>query len=153
VDRLTVEGIALEVEGRLTAGADAWVEKAEGYHEYSSTEQPPTVGQWTWPQVPNGRYRLSVYGWGGEQFAVRWQQADASYTAWSPPLTADARGAVVVGEIAIGPPAPGELSGGSGTAPNTLVLEVQCKSASGICHVDHAQLDPQLIRLGPVNIR
>lgn len=151
VDRLTVEGLVLEVEGRLESGGDAWLEHAEGYYEYSSTQQPAAVGRWRWTQVPEGRYRLGLFGWSGESMSVRWEQADGAYSAWSPPLTADARGALVVGEITIGPAASGE-TGAPVTPPNTLALEARCASASGICHLGHVQLDPQLIRVGPVNI-
>jgi type II secretory pathway component PulK len=142
VDLLTVEGLRLEVEGRLSAGQEAWVEQADGY-AHNSTAQPPVPGQWSWASIPDGRYRLSLYGWSGEQLAVRWQRKELSFTDWSPGLTADAQGRLVIGELAVGM---------EETPPNTLVLEARCEGSSGICHLDYVQLDPQLIRVGPVNI-
>jgi hypothetical protein len=143
VDLLTVEGLRLEVGGRLVSGQEAWVEKADGLYEHNSTAQPPVTGQWRWASIPDGRYRLSLYAWTGEQLAVRWQRSDESFSDWSPGLTADAQGRVVIGEIPVGM---------EETPPNTLILEVRCDSPSGICHLDNVQLDPQLIRIGPVNI-
>jgi hypothetical protein len=98
---------------------------------------------WQWTAVPDGTYRLSLYGWTEEHVSVRWQLADGTSTDWSPALSADAQGRVVIGQATIG---------GEGTPANEFTLEVTCASASGICHLDHVRLDPQLVRLGPVNV-
>ena len=143
VDRLTVEGLRLEAEGFLSAGQEAWAEKSEGYYVHTDPQQSDVVGQWQWIRIPEGSYRLSLYGWAGEQMAVRWERSDGTFADWSPALSADAQGQVVIGQITIG---------SDGTLPNTLHVEVQCASQSGICHLDAVQLDPQLIRIGPVNV-
>jgi type II secretory pathway component PulK len=143
VDRLTVEGIRLEVEGRLIQGESAWAEDADGFYVHTDPAQADETGVWQWTAVPDGTYRFSVYGWPGEQFSVRWQLADGTATDWSPGLSTDAQGRVAIGEVTIG---------GEGTPANSLSLEAKCVSANGICHVDYVQLDPSLIRVGPVNI-
>ncbi|MBI2104256.1 MAG: general secretion pathway protein GspK [Candidatus Omnitrophica bacterium] len=145
VDRLTVEGLRLEAEGRLVAGEDAWQEKAEGYYEHSSPAQPAVPGRWRWPGLLDGQYRLSLHGWGGEQMAVRWEQADGTLTDWSPALTANAQGRLIVGQVTVG-------AAGAGPSANALAVEVECASPSGICHLDYIRLDPQLVRIGPVNV-
>lgn len=151
VDRLTVEGVRLEAEGHLVAGQDAWQEKAEGYYEYSSTAAA-IPGTWQWTGLPDGNYRLSFFGCRGcsdERFSIRWARADGSFTGWSPPLSTDAQGRVIVGQLTVG--AVAEASE-QGTAPNTLTLEVKCVSQHGICHLDYVQLDPQMLRIGAVNV-
>ncbi len=148
VDRLTVEGIRLEAEGHLGQGQDAWKEKTEGYYEYNNLKPPAVSAAWQWTDIPDGRYRLSVYSCGScsnEQLSVRWKRQDGTFTDWSPALSTDAQGRMVVGQISIGVD---EQS----TSAHTLILEVTCGSPNGICHVDHAQLDPQLLRIGPINI-
>ena len=154
VDRLTVEGLHLEAEGRLVAGQDAWKEKGEGYYEYNSTTQPAISGTWRWTDIPDGQYRLSLYGWSGEQMSVRWERRDGAFTDWSPPLSSDAQGRVVIGQVAIGESQRGSdlQTPEAGTPPHTLTLELRCASQHGICHLDHIRLDPQLIRLGPINV-
>ena len=153
VDRLTVEGLRLESQGRLVAGEEAWQEKAQGYYEYNSTDQPAIAGTWRWTNIPPGRYRLSVYGWPGEQVSVRWEQRDEAFTQWSPGLSSDAGGRVVIGQITVSAPgSTGAQGPPDATPPNTLTLEAKCASPSGICHLANVRLDPQLIRLGPVNL-
>jgi len=142
VDRLTVDGLTLETEARLIAGQEAWYESDAGY-VHSDPNQADVVGIWEWTDVPDGRYRFSLYGRSGEQMAVRWQRADVSQTPWSPALSTDAQGRVVVGRLEIG---------AEETLPNTLQLEVRCESVSGICHLDHVALDPRPIRVGLINI-
>lgn len=138
VDRLTVEGLRLETEGALTGGS-GWTETAEGYAANSSG----AAGTWSWTGIPEGTYRLSLYGWSGEQLAVRWQLLEGSFNDWSPALSTDAQGRIVVGQVTVG----------LETTPATiLTLEVQCASPGGVCHFDHASLDPQLLRVGPVNV-
>lgn len=155
VDRLTVEGVRLEAEGYLVAGQDAWQEKADGSYEYSSTAAA-IPGTWQWTGIPDGHYRLSLFGCRGcadEQFSIRWAKADGSFTEWSPPLSTDAQGRVIVGQLTVGAVAEdSEQASGEGTAPNTLALDVKCVSQHGICHLDYAQLDPQMFRIGAVNI-
>ena len=152
VDRLTVEGLVLESQGRLTAGEEAWQERAQGYYEYNSTEQPAIAGTWRWTSIPPGTYRLSVYGWSGEQVSVRWEKRDGAFTEWSPGLSSDAAGRVVIGQITVGAAESAGAGRADATPPNTLTLEAKCTSPSGICHVANVRLDPQLIRLGPVNV-
>jgi len=143
VDRLTVEGIRLETEGRLIEGEGAWAEDADGYYVHTDPAKADASGVWEWTAVPDGTYHLSLYGWSEEQFSVRWQRADGTATDWSPALSADAQGRVVIGQVMIG---------GEGTPANTLTLEAQCATGSGICHLDHVRLDPRLIRVGPINV-
>ncbi len=145
VDRLTVEGYRLEAEGHWDgAGADAaWEEHADGSFVHTDPALAAAAGRWQWEDVPDGAYRFSIYGWAGEQMAVRWEQADGQYGAWSPELSTDAQGRMVIGRVTIGSGA---------TAPGTLRLEVRCASPSGVCHVDAVRLDPQLVRVGPVNV-
>jgi len=142
-DRLTIEGLRLEAEGRLTAGAEAWQEKTEGWYEHSSLAQPPVAGTWRWTAVPDGHYRLSLYGWPGEQLSVRWESESGTFTEWSPALSTDAQGRIVVGQCAIGV---------DGAPAHTLTIDVACGSPSGICHLDYIRLDPHLVRIGPVNV-
>ena len=155
-DRLTVEGLRLEAEGRLVSGQDIWQEKSGGYYECNSPGGSELSGTWRWTDIPDGRYRLSLYGWSGEQLSVRWEQQDGAWSAWSPGLSANAQGRVVVGQLTIGAPeasGSGEAGEASpGTPSNTLTVEVACESPSGICHLDYIRLDPQLIRVGPVNV-
>ena len=132
----------LETEGHLANGEAAWHETTDGY-EYSGAATPAPAAQWLWTGIPDGQYRLSLYGGSAEQLSVRWAQEDGSVTAWSPPLSTDAQGRIVIGQITIGM---------GGTPTNTLTLEATCASVSGVCHVNHGWLDPQLIRVGPVNI-
>ena len=152
VDRLTVEGLRLEPSGRLIAGDEAWQETSAGGYTYNSTNQPEVSGTWRWPDVPIGYYRLSLYGRAGERMAVRWEQADGSFTDWSPELSTDAQGRIVIGQVTIGPPSASSEAAGKGTRSHTLTLEVRCASQSGICHVSRARLDPQLVRLGAINV-
>ena len=147
-DRLTVEGLRLEPSGHLIAGNGAWLELSEGGYAYSSTSQPAVSGMWRWTDVQNGAYRLSVYGEAGERMAVRWEQASGAFTEWSPELSTDAQGRIVIGQILIGESA----DTGPGTVAHTLTLEVTCASQSGVCHLAHAQLDPRLVRLGAINV-
>ncbi|MBI4342887.1 MAG: general secretion pathway protein GspK [Candidatus Omnitrophica bacterium] len=150
-DRFTVEGLSLEPSGRLVGGEGAWQETGDGSYAYSSASQPVIAGTWQWRDVPNGSYRLSVYGWPGERLSARWQQRDDTWTDWSPELSTDAQGRVVIGQITIGPPSSAE-GAGVGTRDYTLTLDLRCASQSGVCHLDHVGLDPQLIRLGAVNV-
>ncbi|MBI3083576.1 MAG: general secretion pathway protein GspK, partial [Candidatus Omnitrophica bacterium] len=148
VDRLTVEGHRLELEGHWvgTEGAAGWDEQADGY-AHTDPSKADVAGRWEWRGLPDGDYRLSLYGCPeclGEQVSVRWRQPDGAWTAWSPPLTSDAQGRVVIGQVTIGPP--------GSSAPQTLTLEARCVSPNGICHLDAARLDPRLIRLGPINV-
>ncbi len=141
-DRLTVEGLRLETEGHLTAGADSWDETSDGY-AFSALGGGGTAGQWQWRGVVPGTYRLGVYGASGEQMAVRWQQPDETWGSWSPALSTDAQGRVVAGQLTVG----------TTQAPTaTLTLELECHSPGGVCHANHVWLDPQLVRVGPVNV-
>jgi len=142
VDRLTVDGLQLEAEARLIEGQEAWYESTEGY-VHSDPDQASVIGTWEWTEVPNGQYRFSLYGRSAEQVAVRWQRADGSYVPWSPALSTDAQGRVVVGQLDVG---------GDETPANRLRLQVRCESMSGICHVDHLALDPRPVRVGLINI-
>ncbi|MBI4003897.1 MAG: general secretion pathway protein GspK, partial [Candidatus Omnitrophica bacterium] len=143
VDRLTVEGVRLEAEGRLMQGESAWAEDADGFYVHTDPAQADATGVWQWTAIPDGTYRLSVYGWPDEQLSVRWQLADGTATDWSPGLSTDAQGRLVIGEVTIG---------GGGTPANTLAVEATCASTNGICHLDYVRLDPSLIRVGPVNV-
>jgi hypothetical protein len=156
VDRLTVEGYRLEAEDHLadSQGAEAWHEQTDGYL-HTSPAQADVAGRWQWLALSDGEYRLSLYGCAGcqgEQMSVRWERGDETFTDWSPPLSTDAQGRIVIGQITIGTPADPEEGPEDGTRPQTLTLEATCASPSGICHIDHLRLDPQLIRIGPVNV-
>jgi hypothetical protein len=143
VDRLTIDGMRLEAEGHLTAGAEAWQEKTGGYFEHASLASPPVSGAWQWTGVPAGHYRLSLYGWPGEQLSIRWESQPGVFSDWSPALSSDAQGRIVLGQVAVG----------VDQAPaDTLTIEVACGSTSGVCHLDYIRLDPRLIRIGPVNV-
>jgi hypothetical protein len=50
---------------------------------------------------------------------------------------------MVIGQVTIG---------GGATSPGTLRLEARCASPGGVCHMDAVRLDPQLVRVGPVNV-
>ncbi len=154
VDRVTVDGVRLEAEGHLVAGQEAWQERADGTYEYSSLAVPPVVGTWRWTDLPDGPYRLSLYGWTQEQYSVRWENSDGTTTAWSPTMTADARGQVLVGQLTIGEPsgAHPEEPPPQGTPSHTLTLYVQCLSPNGVCHLDALSLDPRLVRVGLLNV-
>ncbi|MBI4341352.1 MAG: general secretion pathway protein GspK [Candidatus Omnitrophica bacterium] len=146
VDRLTVYGHRLEAEGHFLGeegGDNAWHERADGAFEHYDPAQADVVGRWQWTELVDGHYRLNLYGRPGEQLAVRWWQADGAPSPWSPALSTDAQGRAVVGLVTIGM---------QQTPPNTLALDVRCASLSGVCHLDAVQLDPQLIRMGVVNI-
>ncbi len=146
VDRLTVEGHRLEVENHALETGGAWEEQAEGSYLHTDPAKADIAGQWRWTGLGDGSYRLTLYGCDGclgEQMSVRWQNDDGTMTGWSPSLTADAQGRISIGQVDIG------LEGG--TPSGSLTLEVRCGSASGICHFDYVRLDPQLIRVGPVN--
>ncbi len=148
VDRLTIEGYQLEAEEHFIGapGPGAWEEQMEGSYLHTDPQQADAAGQWRWVGIPDGNYRFSLYscaGCEGEQMALRWQGSDSSWSPWSPPLSTDTQGRLVIGQLTVGVP---------DTPAQTLVLEVKCLSPDGICHFDHAQLDPQLIRIGPVNI-
>lgn len=155
VDQLTVDGYRLETAGAKLQG-DGWEERRDGY-EYSNSDpqrnawSADQLGTWRWPNVPPGTYRLSLYSRAsqvGEQVSVRcgalqWPATDGSSTDWSPPLSMDAQGRVVVGQVTIDPEA---------TPPETLTVDVACLSASGVCHLTRVQLDPRFVRIGPVNV-
>lgn len=146
VDRLTVYSHRLEAEGHFVAGLgaeQAWQERAEGWFEHSDPALNEVAAQWQWTGLTDGHYRLSLYGWSGEQMAVRWKKADQSFTSYSPALSADIQGRITVGLITVGM---------GQTPPNSLTVEVQCGGISGVCHLDAVGLDPQLIRVGPVNV-
>ena len=83
---------------------------------------------------------------------VRWEQADGSFTDWSPELSTDAQGRMVLGQITIGPRAASGDAAGTGTRSHALTLEIRCASQGGVCHFSHARLDPQLVRLGVINV-
>ena len=157
VDRFTVEGIRLEAEGHgVGPSGQAWEEKADGYL-HTDAAKASLSGRWRWEPVPDGTYRLSLVGCtgcAGEQFSVRWQRHDEAFSAWSPVLSSDSQGRLLIGQITIGPPAGADDDAGAGewTPAHTLVLEAQCASTSGICHLDHVRLDPTLIRVGPINV-
>ncbi len=142
VDRFTVEGIRLETEGHLAGGGDAWRETPDGFAV--SGQDADEVGSWSWAPIPEGLYRLTLYGAPGERLAVRWPNTDESVVPWNQvaPIFSDAQGRFMVGQIHIGEETP----------TNLLTLEVTCMSNNQVCHFNHAQLDPQLIRLGPVNV-
>ena len=142
-DRLTIEGLRFEAEGHLTAGQGAWQERTEGWYEHTSRAQPPVAGRWKWTGIPDGHYRLSLYGWPGEQLSVRWESQAGTFTDWSAALSADAQGRVVVGQVAVGL---------DGAPDDSLTIEAVCGSPSGICHLDDLRLDPQLVRIGPINV-
>lgn len=155
VDQLTVDGHRLEAAG-AGMGESAWEERVDGY-EYSNSDSqrnpwaPDQIGTWQWTAIPAGTYRLNLYsreGQLGEQISVRcealqWSQEDGSSTDWSPPLSTDAQGRVVVGQVTVSRDT---------TPPESLTLDVACLSTSGVCHLTRAQLDPRLVRVGPVNI-
>jgi hypothetical protein len=69
-------------------------------------------------------------------------------------MTADAGGQVLVGQLTIGEPsgAHPEEPPQQGTPSHTLTLYVQCFSPNGVCHLDALSLDPQLVRVGLLNI-
>ena len=138
-DRLTVTGIRLEASGHLTEGEGAWRERVDGYE----TSQEGGQGTWRWTGIPDGQYRLGLYGWSGEQLTVRWQEAAGQYSEWIPVRRSDAQGRIVVGQISVGM---------AGAAANTLTLQVKCQSTGGVCHVNHVSLDPQLMVEGLVNV-
>jgi hypothetical protein len=139
VDRLTVEGIRLETEGHAPQVQGAWHETVEGYEASGQGAQ----GTWQWSDVPDGPYRLSLYGWSGEQLSVRWQLADGSFSAWIPTRSTDAQGRIVVGQVTVGI---------GQSPPNTLILEARCDSPSGVCHLNHVWLDPRLTLVGMINV-
>ena len=143
VDRFTVEGLRLETEGALETGSDAWEEKAEGAYVHTDPDLAAVAARWRWTGIIDGTYDASLYGTPGEQMAVRWERADGSYSEWSPALSTDSRGRLVIGQMTIG---------GTESPPGALVLEARCATVSGICHVDYARLDPLLFRVGPVNV-
>ncbi len=155
-DRFTVEGLRLEAEGHLLPGQAAWRERADGTYEYSGTGSSGASGVWEWTGLANGSYRLSIYscaGCSGERMAVRWTQQDGTFSAWSAPLTTDAQGRLVIGQIIIGTPPPGsDQESPQGTPAEMLTLEISCASISGICHVDNVQLDPRLVNMGLINV-
>lgn len=138
VDRLTVDGIRLEPEGHLVEGQEQWQEITDGYE----ANQQDAEGSWRWDDVPDGSYRLSLYGWSNEQVQVRLPR-DTGESSWTPALSTDAQGRLVVGQVSVGPPA---------TDPQTLEMQLRCASASGVCHVTHVRLDPQLVLVGRVNV-
>ncbi|MBI3323748.1 MAG: general secretion pathway protein GspK [Candidatus Omnitrophica bacterium] len=139
VDRLTVEGVRLETEGHLSQGAVGWTETVDGC---AATQQGAT-GSFRWNDIPDGQYRLSLYGWSGEQLSARWQAADQSFSDWIPSQSTDAQGRIIVGQVTVG----------MGQSPaNTLALEVRCDSPNEVCHFNHAILDPQLVLVGAVNV-
>ena len=157
VDRFTVEGVRLEAEGRLISGQGAWEERSGGYYEYNNVAQPAVPGIWEWRELVPGVYRLHLYTWPGEQVSVRWKLADGSWTTESPALSAEAQGRIALGQVRIGP-APASQGGADvpeserATQAQTLTLEATCASPSGVCHLDAVQLDPKLLRVGPVNM-
>jgi hypothetical protein len=138
VDRLTVRGLRLEPENHLI-GSSAWHETSDGYE----TSQENAGGTWQWKDVPDGQYRLCLYGWSGEQMAVRWHTAPDQFGDWTPTLAADAQGRIVIGQVTVGMDA---------SAANTLTLQVRCDSPSGVCHALHVLLDPQLSVEGVINV-
>jgi len=139
VDRLTVEGFRLETEGYLIEGQQDWHETVDGYE----TSQQESVATWQWMSVPDGRYRLSLYGWSGEQLSVRWQRADGSYSEWVPALSADAQGRIVVGQVTVGLPE---------SLPNLFTLQARCESPGGVCHLNHIWLDTTPLLVGVINV-
>jgi type II secretory pathway component PulK len=159
VDRFTVSGWRLEAEaawaGELQA-ATAWAPRQEGYYEHVEAQRNDVSGRWRWTQVPDGRYRFSLYSCSGcrdEQLALRWQRADETWTAWAYPPASDAQGRIFVGELVIGALAADEVEAfPDATASGQLALELRCTSPSGICRVDRVQLDPRLIQIGLVNV-
>jgi hypothetical protein len=142
-DRLTIEGLRLDAAGRLIDGEGAWAERTEGWHEYNSQAQPPVPGRWQWTDIPDGYYRLSIYAWPGEQLSLRWESQAGTFSEWSPALSADGQGRIVIGQVTVGV---------DGAPSQMLTLEAVCGSPSGICHMDEVRLDPRLIRIGPVNV-
>jgi type II secretory pathway component PulK len=139
VDRLTVEGLLLETEGHGVEGEGSWRESVDGYEANTQGAQ----GTWQWTDIPDGQYRVSLYGWSGEQLSVRWQLADESFSEWIPTRSTDAQGRIIVGQVTVGMDV---------SAPNTLVLQARCDSPSGVCHLNHIRLDPRLGLTGMVNI-
>ena len=138
VDQLTVEGLRLEsAAATLVGGQDRWHETVSGYETSGSAGQ--AVGVWEWTGVPDGTYRLSLYGWSGETMAVRWSEEGE----WTPGRVTDAQGRLIIGEVSVG----------MGVAdPNTLHLEIRCESESAVCHFLDAMLDPQLVLVGRINV-
>jgi len=139
VDRMTVEGLRLETEGHLLEGQADWRETTQGYE----TSRQGAEGTWRWLDVPDGQYRLSLYGWSGEQLSVRWQLAGGAYSEWIPTRSTDAQGRIIVGQMTVGL---------DETPSNTFVLQVRCESPSGVCHLDHIVLDPHLTLVGMINV-
>ena len=137
-DRLTVEGLRLETEGHLLSGS-GWQEMSDGFQ----TSNTGAVVILQWLSVPKGNYRLSLYGWPGEQMSVRWQLEDGAMGEWTPALTTDPQGRLTVGQVA---------AGGVTALPNTFTLEVRCDSTGGVCHAMHIMLDPNLILSGMINV-
>lgn len=142
VDYLTVDGIRLEAEGFLVAGSQAWAETAIGY-EHTDPGAADVVAVLQWTDIPEGRYRFSIYGSSGEELAVRWQLEDGGVTEWTPNLATDAQGRIVVGELTVGM---------DKTPAGVLTLEVRCGSPGGVCHLDNVRLDPQLMLVGRINV-
>lgn len=142
VDRLTVDGIRLQAAGALQAGDDAWEEIESGY-SFTGSPGLDDAGLWQWSGLPSGEYRLSAYGWNGEQLAVRTRGPDGTWNEWSPALTADAQGRLVLGRVQVGE---------ADAAVGALAIHVACLSPGGVCHLTHLWLDPRLVRVGPVNV-
>ncbi|MBI4354119.1 MAG: general secretion pathway protein GspK [Candidatus Omnitrophica bacterium] len=138
-DQLTVDGLRLESQAaELASGGDRWHETVSGY-ETSGGSGTEAVGVWEWTDIPEGTYRLSLYGWSGETMAVRWSENGE----WTPARVTDAQGRLLVGELTVG----------MGVSdPKTLHLEVRCESESHVCHFLHAMLDPQLVLVGRINV-
>ncbi len=138
VDQLTVDGLRLESQAAtLLSGGDRWHETVTGYETSGGGGQ--AVGVWEWTDIPDGTYRLSLYGWSGETMAVRWSEDGE----WTPPRITDAQGRLIVGEVTVGM----EVAD-----PKTLHLEIRCESESHVCHFLHAMCDPQLILVGRINV-
>ena len=145
-DLITIDGLRLEVEDHLTEpGSLSWNPTLDGY-AVTCTEEAcaQTASTWEWTDVPEGQYRLSVYGDSGQQMSVRWSEDEAgAFSEWTPSLTTDEQGRIVIGQVTVGLDA---------SPANTLRVQMRCDFPRGICRVGHVMLDPRLTLVGLVNI-
>ncbi|GAI79289.1 unnamed protein product, partial [marine sediment metagenome] len=136
-------------EGRKQSGAWSESLRQSPQTPWFTNLSQGEVGTWLWDEqerIPNGVYKLYLYGNSAEAISVSLHLADDSWTPFTPALIPAANNGVCFGRIEIGTENPASLPA------NKIEMRVKNVSANNIAHFDYIYLAPRAYVPGKINI-